>query len=74
VRRSPTAASFASISATTRAASGRHAEQLGEREDDLLDLGERVGVEGDDLGVGCAELVDAVGGDGADRAEVLGQD
>jgi hypothetical protein len=27
-----------------------------------------------DLGVGCAQLVDVVGGDGADRAEVLGQD
>jgi len=33
-----------------------------------------VRVEGDDLGVGCAQLVDVVGGDGADRAEVLGQD
>jgi len=33
-----------------------------------------VRVEGDDLGVACAQLVDVVGGDGADRAEVLGQD
>jgi hypothetical protein len=33
-----------------------------------------VGVEGDDLGVGCAEFGDGAAGDGADRAEVLGQD
>jgi hypothetical protein len=29
-----------------------------------------VRVEGDDLGIGCAQLVDVVGGDGANRAEV----
>jgi hypothetical protein len=48
------------------AASCRDAEQFGEREDALFDLGKRVRVERDDLGVGCAQLADAVGGDGAD--------
>src|SRR5213592_995059 len=43
-------------------------------EDASFDLGDRVRVEGDDLGAGCAQLFDVVGGDGADRAEVLGQD
>jgi hypothetical protein len=52
----------------------RYAEQVGERKDPLTDLGECVRVEGDDLGVGCTQLADVVGGDGADRAEVLGQD
>jgi hypothetical protein len=33
-----------------------------------------VRVESDDLGVGCAQLADVVCGDGADRAQVLGQD
>jgi hypothetical protein len=57
-----------------RAASRRHAEQVGERENALFDLRERVRVEGDDVGVGGAELFDIVTGDGADRAKVLGQD
>jgi hypothetical protein len=55
-------------------ASGRHAEKAGEPGDALSDLGERVRVEGDDLGVGRAELAGGVGGDGADCAQVLGQD
>jgi hypothetical protein len=46
------------------AASCRHAQQVGPREDALLNLVERVRVEGDGIGAGCAQLVDVVGGDG----------
>ncbi len=56
------------------ASSCRYAEQVSERENALFDLGECARVEGDDLGVRCAQLTEVVGGDGADRAEVLGQD
>jgi hypothetical protein len=56
------------------AASGGHAEKVGERDDALFDLGERVRVEGNNLGVGGAELINGAAGDRANRAEVLGQD
>jgi hypothetical protein len=56
------------------AASLRHPEQVGQREDAVADLGECLRVERNDLGVRYAELADSVGGDGADGAEILGQD
>jgi hypothetical protein len=56
------------------ATAARDVQELGERDDSLFDLGDRVSIECNHLRAGGTKLLDAVGGHRANGAEVLGED